>query len=67
LAPIVHRNVLLLECADEDSLEEVLASLPARALIWRIGPAVAALDPEIEEEVLDRLRRSGISARIVDS
>jgi hypothetical protein len=67
MPPIIHRNALLLECADELTLEEVLASLPARALIWRISPTVAALDPEMEEEALGRLKRDGISARVVES
>ena len=63
----IYRNVLLLECADEPSLAEALAALPARAVVWRICATAVALDPELADDVIARLKRAGITARIVEA
>ncbi len=63
----IYRNVLLLECADAPSLAEALAALPERAVVWRIGDTAVALDPELADDVVTRLKRAGITARIVDA
>ncbi len=63
----IYRNVLLLECADAPSLAEALAALPGRAIVWRISDTAVALDPELAEDVVARLKRAGITPRIVEA
>ena len=50
-----------------DRLAEALAALPERAVVWRIGDTAVALDPELADDVVTRLKRAGITARIVEA
>lgn len=62
----IYRDLLLLECVDEQSAADVLAVLPAHAWVWQISERVVALDPALTDEVIALLRRAGIGARIVE-
>lgn len=63
--PTLYRQVTLLDCQDAEALQEIVAGLPSRLVVWPISETVVALDTEAVEEILTILRRRGVIPREV--
>ena len=64
--PIIHENLPLLEVADAAALEGLLADPTlADAIVQRIAPTLAVIDPAKVEAVLARLKKLGHLPRVV--
>ncbi len=65
-APIVHDNLPLLETSDAAGMEHLLAEAAVRdAVVARLSPTVAVLDPAKLEALLVRLRKLGQLPKVV--
>jgi ABC-type histidine transport system ATPase subunit len=65
--PVLYRDCVVLICVDAEALAEALAGLPARAVLWQVSDTAVALDPELADEVVNLLRRAGLTPRVVAS
>ena len=58
--PVLHENIPLLEVADAETMELLLADATvAGAVIERLSPTVAVLDPSRADAVINRLLKLG--------
>jgi hypothetical protein len=61
----MHRNVAVIECADDLAMEELMAAtpLPAHA-IRQLSPRVVLVDPDYVEPVIQAMTQKGYTPRI---
>jgi hypothetical protein len=61
----VHRNVALIECADDLAIEELMAAtpLPAHA-IRQLSPRAVLVDPDYVDPVLQAMIQKGYTPRV---
>lgn len=62
---VLHRNVAVIECADDMALEELMAAtpLPGHA-IRKLSPRVVLVDPDHIEPVIQAMVQKGYTPRI---
>jgi hypothetical protein len=62
---IVHRNVALIECADDLGLEELMVAtpLPAHAIRY-LSQRLVLVDPEYVDRVLQAMIQKGYTPRV---
>jgi hypothetical protein len=60
LLPVIHENIPLLEVADAVTLDQLLADVAvADAIVQRLAPTVAVIDPAKVEALSARLLKLG--------
>jgi hypothetical protein len=63
--PTLHQNVALIECADDVTLEELMAATPLPAhVIQQLSPRVVIVDPEYLDAVLQAMTQKGYTPRV---
>ncbi len=61
----LHQNAVLIECADDVALEELLAATPLAAHVVRqLSPRVVLVDPEYLDTVVQAMLQKGYTPRI---
>jgi hypothetical protein len=62
---ILHRNVTLIECADDLALDELRAATPLPAhVIRQLSPRVVIVDPDYLDVVIQAMIQKGYTPRI---
>lgn len=61
----LHRNVVLIECADDLALEELMAvtPLPVHA-IRQLSPRAVIVDPDYVETIIQAMLQKGYTPRV---
>jgi hypothetical protein len=60
----LHRNVALIECADDLALDELRAATPLPAhVIRQLSPRVVIVDPEYVDIVIQAMIQKGYTPR----
>jgi hypothetical protein len=61
----LHKNVALIECADDIALEELMAATPLPVhVIRQVSPRVVIVDPEYLDVVIQAMVQQGYTPRI---
>ena len=60
----LYRNLTLIECADPDTLTEVLAGPAGQHVVRRLSETVVVVDHTQAEAILKALRKAGYTPRV---
>lgn len=64
---VVHDNIPVIEAADPATLDHLLADAGAAdAIVHRIGPTTAVIDPAKMERLVERLLKLGHLPKVVE-